>query len=83
MVDLKAIAARLDDDKKLILKYRTLVATDGRADWVVRIDPLLDVAEDRGILYVDCDGEPIWVRMEEVIEVLDETDTALDGQAAG
>jgi len=33
---------------------------------------LLDVAEDCGILYVERDGEPAWVRVEEAIQVIPE-----------
>ncbi len=69
-LNLKEIAARLDEEKRLKLKYRQPVMTDEGTEWVVRTDPLLDVAEDRKILYVDCEGQPIWVRVEEAIEVV-------------
>lgn len=69
-VDLRTIAARLEDDEKLALKYRALTTEEGRVEWVVRTDRLLDVSEDRQILYVDRDGTPVWVRVDEVVEVL-------------
>jgi hypothetical protein len=69
-VDLKQIAARLDNEEKLHLKYKTLAAVDGCNEWVIRTDRLLDVAEDREILYVERDGEPVWVHATEAIEVI-------------
>lgn len=70
MIKFTDIAARLDNDEKLNLKYRMPVDKRGRVEWVERIDPLLDIAEDSKILYVDRDGEPSWVKAEEVIEVV-------------
>ncbi|MBI2843745.1 MAG: hypothetical protein HYX78_10130 [Armatimonadetes bacterium] len=67
MVDIEEVAARLDNDEPLNLKYRARV--NGSTELVIRVDRLLDVAEDQGIFYVDHDGQPIWVRQEEAIEV--------------
>ena len=69
-LDLKRIAARLDDDESLSLKYRVPVVDGDQTEWAVRTDRLLDVAEDRQILYVDQDGEPAWVAVSEVIELV-------------
>lgn len=69
-MDLKKIAVKLDNEEKLELKYKALVSVDGKTEWVIRTGRLLDVAEDSNILYVDKDGEPIWVRADEVIEVI-------------
>lgn len=69
-MDLKKIAARLDDEENLWLKYRTPVGVDGKDEWVIRKDRLLDVAEDSNVLYVDQDGQPVWVRVDEVVEVI-------------
>ena len=79
-MNLREIAARLENEEKLRLRYRAPAANGGQAGWVVRTDPLLDVAEDRGILYVDRDGEPAWVRFDEVIDVMRDD---ISGQAAG
>lgn len=70
MVDLLEIAARLDDDERLMLRYRMPVGAGGKMQWVVRVDKLLDVAEERGLVYVERDGEPTWVTADEVIEVM-------------
>jgi len=69
MVELSEIAARLGDEQKLKLKYRNLITVNGRAKWVVRTDRLLDVDEEQGILYVERDGQPAWVKVEEAIRV--------------
>ena len=68
-MDLAGIAARLEAEEKLMLKYRVQVAQGDHVDWVVRTDRLLDVAEDRGILYVELDGSPVWIDKAEAIEV--------------
>lgn len=70
MVNLAEIAARLDEDEKLLLKYRVLVPSDGENDWEIRTDRLLDVSAESGVLYVQCDGVPVWVALEEAVEVL-------------
>lgn len=75
-MDLKKIAVRLDDEERLELRYKTLVTVDGRNEWVLRTGRLLDVAEDSNILYVDKDGEPVWVRVDEVVEIIS-ADSAL------
>ncbi len=70
ILDLDEIAVRLDDEEKLLLKYRVREIVADEVDWVVRTDRLLDVAEDRGILYVERDGEPMWVTIDEAMDVL-------------
>jgi hypothetical protein len=72
MVNLLEIAARLDEDERLMLKYRMPVGAEGQVQWVVRVDRLLDVAEERGIVYVERDGEPAWVAVDEALEVMTE-----------
>ncbi len=74
MLDLEEIAARLEDDERLMLRYRVRVVSGEESEWVVRCDPLLDVAEDRGILFVKRDGEPVYVLLDEAIEVLPAAD---------
>lgn len=70
MVDLSDIAARLDRDEKLTLKYRVPVrSADGEVEYEVRAGRLLDVAETAQILYVSHEGQVIWVKLEEAIEV--------------
>ena len=69
-MDLRDIAARLEDDEKLVLKYKALVKKNNQVEWVIRTDRLLDVSEERHILYVDRDGDPVWVRIDEAIEVI-------------
>lgn len=71
-MDLKEIAARLDDEEILWLKYRAPISENGKNECVVRTDRLLDVAEDSSILYVEQNGQPVWVRADEVIEVIKE-----------
>ena len=71
MVDLLRIAERLDSDERLRLKYRFPVrAADGQVDYEVREGRLLDVAEEAKLLYVSHNGEVIWVKVEEVIEIV-------------
>lgn len=73
-MNLKHIAAKLEDEEKLVLKYRAFVGEDDHAEWIVRTDRLLDVSEERHILYVDRDGDPVWVRIEEAIEVFSDNE---------
>ena len=71
MVDLFRIAERLDSDEKLRLKYRFPVrAADGQVDYEVREGKLLDVSEEAKMLYVLHNGEVIWVKLEEVIDIV-------------
>ncbi|MFQ3548234.1 MAG: hypothetical protein SNJ70_00610 [Armatimonadota bacterium] len=73
MIDLKKIATKLEDEEKLILKYKFPI-TDAKGNVVIeeREDRLLDVAEDAGILYVSHKNEVLWVKLDEVIEVIEE-----------
>ncbi|MDH7602128.1 MAG: hypothetical protein QHI38_08265 [Armatimonadota bacterium] len=74
MIDLKEIAARLDAEEKMRLKYRFPVSLpDGDVRYEIREDRLLDVAEDARILYVSRGGEVIWVKLEEAIEIVPDT----------
>lgn len=72
MLELKEIAARLDNDERLRLTYRVHAIGRREIEWEVRTDRLLDVAEDTGVFYVDRSGVPVWVKLDEVIEVLAE-----------
>jgi hypothetical protein len=74
MMDLNKIAARLDNEERLSLKYWVSAALGEQGECQVRTDRLLDVAEDRGIFYVDRNGEPTWVSVDEVIEVVSDSD---------
>lgn len=74
MIDLKDIAARLDAEEKMKLRYRFPVnLPDGEVRYEVREDRLLDVAEEARILYVSRGGEVLWVKLEEAIEVVPDT----------
>ncbi len=68
-MDLKKIALRLDNNERLALKYR-LTTTDGRTE-EIRTDRLLDVAEDGGLLYVERNGVPVYVKIDEAIELIE------------
>lgn len=71
MIDLSDIAARLDADEKLKLTYRFPVSSGtGAVSYETRTAKLLDVAEESSLLYVRHEGEIIWVKMEEALEVL-------------
>jgi hypothetical protein len=70
LIDLSNIAARLDADEKLMLTYRFPVrSADGDVIFEKRRGRLLDVAEEAGLLYVSQEGEVIWIKIEEVVEV--------------
>jgi hypothetical protein len=71
LLDLYDIAARLEAEESFALRYRFPVAKrDGSSDIEIREGKLLDVAEETGRLYVSHQGEVIWVRLEEVVELL-------------
>ncbi len=75
MVDLNDIAARLEADEKLRLKYRFPVSSaEGTVDYETREGRLLDVAEDAKLLYVSHRGEVLWIKLEEAIEVIADGD---------
>jgi hypothetical protein len=65
-MDLRKIAAKLDEKEILSLKYK--MGCDGE----IRTDRLLDVAEDTGILYVSQNGVPVFVKLDEAIEIIEE-----------
>ncbi len=70
MVDLSDVAAKLDADEKLSVKYRFPVrSADGQVEHEVRTGRLLDVAEEAGLLYVSHQGEILWIKRAEVVEV--------------
>jgi len=76
LIDLNDIAARLDDDQKLRLKYRFPVSSvDGEVGYETREGRLLDVTEEAKLLYVSHRGEVIWIKLEEVIEVIADGNT--------
>lgn len=71
MIDLYDIAARLEADEKLKLTYRFPVSTGkGSVMYETRTANLLDVAEESNLLYVRHEGEVIWIKVDEAIEVL-------------
>lgn len=70
MIDLSNIAARLDADVKLELKYRFPVrSSDGKIEYETRVGKVLDVAEDAKLIYVSYNGEVIWVKADEAISI--------------
>jgi hypothetical protein len=74
LIDLSDIAARLDADEKLKLTYRFPVSSgSGSVIYETRTAKLLDVAEDCSLFYVRHEGEVIWVKVEEALEVLPDT----------
>lgn len=74
MIDLSDIAARLDADEKLKLTYRFPVSSgSGSVTYETRTAKLLDVAEESSLLYVRHEGEVIWVKVEEALDVLPDT----------
>ena len=82
-MDLVEIGQRLDADEQLKVKYRCFMKAGDASppNHVVRVDKLLDVEPERGLLFVSfADRDVIWVRMEEAIEVL--PDDGIYGEAA-
>ena len=74
MLDLSDIAAKLDADQKLKLTYRFPVSSgSGDVNYETRTARLLDVSEESKLLYVRQNGEVIWVKMEEALEVQPDT----------
>jgi len=71
VLDLYDIAARLEAEESFILRYRFPVGKkDESVETEIREGKLLDVAEETGRLYVSYQGEVIWVRLDEVVELL-------------
>ena len=71
MIDLSDIAARLDAEERLKLTYRFPVSSGrGAVRYETRTARLLDVAEESNLLYVRHEGEVIWVKLDEAMEVL-------------
>ena len=70
--DLEELALRLEAEEKLRLRYRWPVRAygGGVVEYEERVDPLLDVAEETGVLFVSQDGEVMKVHLHEAIEVL-------------
>jgi len=76
LIDLADVAARLDAEERLQLTYRFPVSSaDGQVNYETRTAKLLDVAEQAKLLYVQHEGEVIWVKLDEAIEVEPETRT--------
>lgn len=74
LVDISNIAARLDADERLKLTYRFPVSSpNGEIQYETRTAKLLDVAEEANLLYVQQEGEVIWIKLEEAIEVVSDT----------
>ncbi|MEN6355709.1 MAG: hypothetical protein ABFD83_01345 [Armatimonadota bacterium] len=73
MIDISDVAARLDADEKFKLTYRFPVrAENGQVEYETRQGRLLDVAEEAKLLYVSHNGDVIWVKLEEAIELVSE-----------
>ena len=76
MVDLSDVNARLDADEKLELKYRFPVrSANGEVEYETRKGELLDVAEEARLLYVSHEGEILWIKVEEAVEITPASDT--------
>jgi hypothetical protein len=81
-MDLVEIAERLDAEEKLKLKYRCFVKKKKVSTEVVRVDRLLDVEPEQGVLFVSFDDrDVIWIKVQEAIEVM--SDDGKYGEAAG
>lgn len=75
MIDLSVIAARLDADEKLKLTYRLPISSgDGSVAYETRTARLLDISTECGLLYVRHNDEVIWVKAEEAVEIIPDTD---------
>ena len=71
MIDLSDIAARLDAEERLKLTYRFPVSVGGgTVRYETRTARLLDVEEESNLLYVRHEGEVIWVKIDEALEVM-------------
>ncbi len=70
MVNLSDVNARLDADENLELKYRFPVrSANGEVEYETRKGKLLDVAEEASLLYVSHEGEILWIKVEEAVEI--------------
>ncbi len=70
MLDLSEIAEKLDKDEKIKITYRFPVrSADGQVTYETRSGRLLDVAEEAKLLYVSYQGQVIWIKQEEAIDV--------------
>lgn len=75
MVDLSDIGARLDADEKLKVTYRFPVrSANGEVEYEVRAGRLLDIAEAAKLLYISHQGEVIWIKLDEAIDVAPDED---------
>ncbi len=71
MVDIAVLANRLDADERLKLSYRFPVReAGGEVRYETREGRLLDIAEEAKLLYVSHNGDVIWVKLEEVVDIL-------------
>jgi hypothetical protein len=76
LIDLSDIAARLDAEENLKLTYRFPVSSGGgTVRYETRTARLLDVAEESNLLYVRHEGEVIWVKLDEALEILPDDQT--------
>lgn len=72
MVDLADIAARLDAEERLKVRYKLPErgSYGGGETRLERVGKLLDVEEDSRRLFVSQENSVIWIKAEEAIEVL-------------
>ena len=69
-MDLTEVAARLDADEKLAVKYRFPVSSaNGTVEYQTREGNVLDVAEESQRLYVSHNGDVIWIKADEVVSI--------------
>ena len=70
--DLFDLAMRLEADEKMTLRYSWPLSDEntGAVLYEERADPLLDVAEESGVLFVYHNGDILKVLADEAIEVL-------------
>ena len=73
-IDLLELAKRLEREEALQLRYLCpLRSRNGEAvSYEERVGQLLDVALDTDKLFVRCNSQVIWIKPEEVIDLIEE-----------
>ena len=68
MINIADVAAKLDAEEKLVLRYRVSgESTIGGSEYDIRESVLLDVSEEAGLFYVKEEGAVVWVKFEEAV----------------
>ena len=74
VIDLTALAERLERDEALLLKYLCPLQTANGTSmrYEERVGDLLDVAVETDRLFVRCNSQVIWIKPEEVIDLIED-----------